>query len=169
MATRSEAVGRGAPKKGVSKADPRRREPTGVRLTTSELKFTPPRKVLPAPRHHHTSTIRSCLPSADLSETDSKASQAPWDYFPSGTEYGPEYIEDAEQLLIQWGTTFVNTPTTTSSIMRLKNAVSFREGCVTSTSMPTAKVHHVHDFPSARSGRVSDAPCDSVPPLRQMV
>jgi hypothetical protein len=49
-------------------------------------------------------------------------------YFPAGTEYGPQYIEDAEQLLIQWGPTLVSKADNDAAIMRLKKRGEFRAG-----------------------------------------
>ena len=49
-------------------------------------------------------------------------------YFPAGTEYGPEYIEDAEQLLIQWGPTFVSKADNDAAIMRLNRSCGLVEG-----------------------------------------
>ncbi|MGC0367403.1 hypothetical protein ABH922_005455 [Rhodococcus sp. 27YEA15] len=101
----------------------------GVNYYIRMTKFTSEEGPFQAPRHQHDfEQIRYCM-AGEQSFGDGFVSRTgSLSYYPAGTEYGPEYIEDAEQLLIQWGPTFVSKTDNDAAILRMKERGEFRGG-----------------------------------------
>ncbi|OLT23117.1 hypothetical protein BJF78_06990 [Pseudonocardia sp. CNS-139] len=101
----------------------------GVGYYIRMTKFTNEEGPFQAPRHQHDfEQIRYCLAGKQSFGEGFESGAGSVGYFPAGTEYGPEYIEDAEQLLIQWGPTFVSKTENDAAILRLKERGEFRDG-----------------------------------------
>jgi len=101
----------------------------GVSYYIRMSKFTCEEGPFKTPRHQHDfEQIRYCLAGKQSFGDGFESVAGSVGYFPAGTEYGPQYIEDAEQLLIQWGPTFVSKADNDAAIMRLKERGEFREG-----------------------------------------
>jgi hypothetical protein len=96
-----------------------------IRLT----KFTSENGPFTAPRHKHDfDQIRVCLKGSQSFGEGFVSTKGCVGYFPSGTSYGPEYIEDAEALLIQWGPRFISKADNDAAIGRLRERGEFRDG-----------------------------------------
>lgn len=88
--------------------------------------------VFSAPRHKHNyDQIRYTI-SGTQDFGQGQVSQAGWpSYFPSGAPYGPERIEGAEVIVIQWGDTWVDAETSDAAVAELKKAGEFKNGIYT--------------------------------------
>ena len=88
--------------------------------------------VFTAPRHKHNyDQIRYTI-SGTQDFGQGQVSQAGWpSYFPSGAPYGPERIEDAEVIVIQWGPTWIDAQTSDAAVDELKKAGEFKNGIYT--------------------------------------
>jgi hypothetical protein len=88
--------------------------------------------VFTAPRHKHNyDQIRYTI-SGTQDFGQGQVSQAGWpSYFPSGAPYGPERIEGAEVIVIQWGDTWVDSETSDAAVAELKKAGEFKNGIYT--------------------------------------
>lgn len=96
-----------------------------IRLT----KFTSENGPFTAPRHKHDfDQIRVCLKGSQRFGEGFTSTKGCVGYFPSGTSYGPEHIEDAEALLIQWGPKFISKADNDAAIARLRERGEFRDG-----------------------------------------
>lgn len=96
-----------------------------IRLT----KFTSESGPFTAPRHKHDfDQIRLCLAGSQSFGDGFVSTAGCVGYFPAGTSYGPEYIEDAEMLLIQWGPKFVSKSDNDAAIARLQERGEFKDG-----------------------------------------
>jgi hypothetical protein len=96
------------------------------------VKYHPGDSVFTAPRHKHNyDQIRYTI-SGTQDFGQGQVSQAGWpSYFPSGAPYGPERIEDAEVIVIQWGPTWIDAKTSDATVAELKKAGEFKNGIYT--------------------------------------
>src|ERR1700722_6783646 len=88
--------------------------------------------VFTAPRHKHNyDQIRYTIPGPqDFGQ--GQVSEAGWpSYFPSGAPYGPERIEGAEVIVIQWGPTWIDAQTADAAVDELKKVGEFKNGIYT--------------------------------------
>jgi hypothetical protein len=92
-------------------------------------KFTSENGPFTAPRHKHDfDQIRVVLTGKSTFGRGFESTAGCAGYFPSGTSYGPEYIEDSEMLVIQWGPKFIPKAVNDAAITKLSERGRFHEG-----------------------------------------
>jgi hypothetical protein len=85
--------------------------------------------VFTAPRHKHNyDQIRYTI-TGKQDFGGGQVSQAGWpSYFPSGAPYGPERIEGADVIVIQWGDTWVDQQKNDAAVAELEKVGRFKAG-----------------------------------------
>jgi hypothetical protein len=101
----------------------------GVGYTADLVRYEGGHGTFNAPRHKHSfDQIRYTVSGRPDFGHYQVASDGQSAFFPAGAAYGPETIEEAEVLLIQWGTDWVSREQHDATYAEMQKVGEFREG-----------------------------------------
>jgi hypothetical protein len=129
----------------------------GVGFYARLVKYHEGEGVFTAPRHKHNYDQIRFTVSGTQDFGQGQVCQANWpSYFPMGAPYGPERIEGAEAIVIQWGDTWVNKESNDAAVEAMTQVGEFKGGIYTrvdedgthhNTDSIQAIWEHVHQRP----------------------
>jgi hypothetical protein len=101
----------------------------GVGYTADLVRYEGGHGTFTAPRHKHNfDQIRYVVSGRPDFGRYQVAAQGQSAFFPAGAAYGPETIEEAEVLLVQWGTHWMTRAHHDETYARMQEAGEFRDG-----------------------------------------